>query len=421
MRRILLLLFFIAYQVQINAQLPEDEVLKKTQSILSNTNAAWVKEQPYVVLISIDGFRYDYAEKFGAINILNFMKNGVSSAKMIPSFPSKTFPNHYTIVTGLYPINHGIIGNEFYSRERKEWYRIKDKEVGKDGTWYGGKPLWVLAEQAGMLSASFFWIGSEANIQNTYPNYYYPYKGAVPNEFRFRQTVDWLKMTEEERPHFISVYFSLVDDAGHAFGPDSEQTKASVLKIDSLFGDFLQALNQVNLPVNVVLVSDHGMAAIKYGIVLKELVDLEGCLVSGSFPPMIYCDDSAKVNKISRILKEDGRIQVYRPDELPERLHMSSNDRIGDLILYTEAPTVILDKPKPVRGGTHGFDPYMNDEMNAFFAASGPAFKSQFVIAPFGNVHIYPLIAEILGLKITDKIDSDIEVLKNTLKSREEN
>ncbi len=420
MLKFIILLFATACFGQSCAQNSEYNEVIKSQIVGGKKNSEWAISQSYVVLISIDGFRYDYAEKYGAKNILKFMESGVTTSEMIPSFPTKTFPNHYTLITGLYPINHGIIGNEFYSRDRNAWYKIKDKS-SKDGGWYGGKPLWVLAEEAGMLSASFFWIGSEASIHNTYSNYYYPYKSSVSNVFRFAQILDWLKLEEDSRPHFINAYFSMVDDAGHNFGPDSDQTRETVLKMDSLFGEFINNLKEVDLPVNVVLVSDHGMSAIKYGVVLSEIVDLAGCEISTSFPPMIYCDDSSRILEIESALIKDGRVQVYRPDKLPNNLHMSSNERIGDLILYTEAPTVVLEKPKPVRGGTHGFDPYQNREMRSIFAASGPLFKEGYVVDPFENIHVYPLIAEILGLEVTDSIDGDLKVLQEILLESNEN
>ena len=378
-------------------------------------NSEWAKNQPYVVLISFDGFRHDYARKYDATNILRFMESGVTAAKMIPSFPSKTFPNHYTIVTGMYPSTHGLVSNEFYSREKNAIYKVGNQNAVHDATWYGGKPLWVLAEEAGMLSASYFWVGSEAAIGGRIPTYMKPYDGSVPNQERFDKVVDWLKLPAANRPHFIATYFSVIDDVGHSFGPNSKRTEEAVLLLDQQFGEFMDKLSEVDLPVDVILVSDHGMAEINRGVVLDDVVDVSDCKVTWSFPPMIYSDDSIRISEIQRIINDDGRIAAWKPDELPERLHLPAGDRVGDLILYTEAPLVILKKPEVVRGGTHGFNPYTNAEMGALFAAKGPSFKSGIKMGDFENIHVFPLISEILGLEIPDDVDGRLEVLQPIL------
>ncbi|MEP0366965.1 MAG: ectonucleotide pyrophosphatase/phosphodiesterase [Cyclobacteriaceae bacterium] len=382
----------------------------------SPTNREWAKNQPYVVLISFDGFRYDYARKYGATNILRFMESGVTTDKMIPSFPSKTFPNHYTLVTGMYPSTHGLVSNEFYSREKDATYKVGDQEAVHDAAWYGGKPLWVLAEEAGMLSASYFWVGSEAAIGGRIPAYMKPYDGSVPNQERFEKVVDWLKLPEAKRPHFIATYFSIIDDVGHSFGPNSKRTEEAVLSLDQQFGEFMDQLAEVDVPVNVILVADHGMSEISRGVVLCDIVDVSDCKVTWSFPPMIYCEDSSQVNELQRIINADGRIAAWKPEELPERLHLSAGDRVGDLILYTEAPLVILKKPQVVKGGTHGFNPYTNDDMGALFAAQGPSFKSGINIEEFENIHVFPLMAKILGLQSPDDVDGRLEVLEPILK-----
>lgn len=395
----------------INACSPK---VKETETKIK-INSDWAKEQPYVVMISFDGFRYDYAVKYGATNILDFVEQGVTTSSMIPAYPSKTFPNHYTLVTGLYPSSHGIVSNEFYSREKESWYKIGQEAVG-DGDWYGGTPLWVLAEQSDMLSASFFWVGSEAKIAGFRPTYMKKYDGSVPNQDRFAQVVKWLGYEDDLRPHFIAVYFSSTDDSGHDFGPNSEEVKKSVLQLDSLFGNFMNQIAEMELPINVVLVADHGMSTIDNGVELSEIVDLSGLKVSKSFPPMIYSDDSSRLAEIENKLNKDGRIDALRPESLPESYHFQKTERIGDLILYTEAPTIIQHYEYKVKGGTHGFDPYRNNEMGAFFGAAGPAINPGMSVSAFDNVHIYPFVAKMLGLKVTQEIDGNLDVLSGALK-----
>lgn len=410
-------LITLLFQLQCFSQdLSYDQFMSQEISGSNQSNSAWAQTQPYVIMISIDGFRYDYAQKFGARNILKLMENGASARKMFPSFPSKTFPNHYTLITGLRPGAHGLVGNKFYSRERDAWYNYRDKQVVRDGSWYSGTPLWVLAEQQGMKAASLFWVGSEANIAGVFPSYYYAYNGTVPNEYRIRKVLDWLNYPVEKRPHFITTYFSVVDDAGHAFGPEHENTRKSVLEIDALIGQLLAGLEKLSLPVNLILVSDHGMAEINHGIVLPELVDLQDAIVSYSMPSMIYQPDSAKLNVLYNQLVKHPLIDVYKRNEIPDYLQFVNEDRIGDLVLITHAPTILLDKPERVYGGTHGFDPYRTNDMGALFVAYGAHIRSHSQIAPFENIHVYPFVARLLGLKITTEIDGNPEVLNAILK-----
>ena len=392
------------------------EVLSLERKVEGRKNSDWAMQQPYVIMLSIDGFRYDYAKRYGATNIQSIIESGVSTERMIPSFPSKTFPNHYAIVTGMYPGNNGLVSNEFYSREKDYWYNIRDKKAVTDASWYSGVPIWVLAEQHQMLSANFFWVGSEAPIQGIYSTYSYPYTSRVANEHRVDRIVEWLGFSESERPHLILGYFSLVDDAGHRYGPEHEKTKEAVLEIDRVIGKLLKGIESSGLPVNVVLVSDHGMANISRGIVLPDVVDLDDAKVAYSFPPMIYQPDSAKLEKLYNELLNVENIDVYKADAVPDYLMFENEDCIGDLVLISKAPTVILDKAKPVSGGTHGFNPFDHEEMGAIFYGSGPSFKEGVEISPFQNIHIYPLLAEILGLKYSHEIDGKSAVLGGILR-----
>src|SRR5580692_7026552 len=171
-------------------------------------NAAAQQAKPYVVLVSLDGFRYDYATKYGAKNLRAMAARGASAPEgMLPSYPSVTFPNHYEIVTGLYPDHHGIVANAFYDPARRESYSYTNPKTTGDGSWYSGTPLWVLAEKQGMRTASFFWPTSDAEIQGKRPSYYVaPYDESIPDEKRVEQVLAWLRLPVEKRPHFIALY-----------------------------------------------------------------------------------------------------------------------------------------------------------------------------------------------------------------------
>ncbi|MGC1594375.1 MAG: ectonucleotide pyrophosphatase/phosphodiesterase, partial [Candidatus Acidiferrales bacterium] len=200
-------------------------------------NSAEQQAKHYVILVSLDGFRYGYARKYDAHNLQALGERGASAPDgMIPAYPSITFPNHYTIVTGLYPEHHGIVGNVFYDPTRKQVYSYRDPQAESDGTWYGGTPLWVLAEEQGMRAACFFWPGSEADIQGVRPSYYMKYDAKYPNEKRVEQVLAWLRLPAAQQPHFITLYFSDVDSAGHAHGPDSEEVAGAVHEVDKEVG-----------------------------------------------------------------------------------------------------------------------------------------------------------------------------------------
>src|ERR1700760_4614573 len=214
MRRIFLFLIFLA-------RFAGAQIITTDQP----ANSAAQQRKHYVVLVSIDGFRYDYARKYGATHLLAIAEKGASVPDgMLPSYPSLTFPNHYTIVTGLYPEHHGIVANNFYDPARKERYSYSDPATNSDGSWYGGEPLWVLAEKQGMRAACFFWPGSEAEIDAARPSYYLKFDDRFPDEKRIDQVVAWLRLPPEQRPHFITLYYSAVDRAGHQFGPNTPQT-----------------------------------------------------------------------------------------------------------------------------------------------------------------------------------------------------
>ena len=369
--------------------------------------------QPYVVMVSIDGFRHDFAEKFGAENILALKESGAWTSGMIPSYPSKTFPNHYTLVTGMYPGTHGITSNEFYSVSKKAHYGVRRKNTITDGSWYGGTPLWVLAEQNNMLAASYFWVGSEAEIQGARPSYVLAYDEDVPNGDRVDQVIDWLKMPEKDRPHMIHLYFSDVDTQGHGFGPEAEETKEAVLSIDEQIGRLRAGIKESGLPVTLVVTGDHGITPISKG--LKLDVDWRGAeVVFISTHIMVYHTDDSVIEAIINDLKDVDGLALYKDEDFPEEYHFNNPDRSGDLLIQIQPPA-IFSKRDSISGGTHGYDPYAYPDMHTIFYIEGPTIKSSYEIAPFENIHAFPLIVKILGLPIPDDIDGKLDVLKGVV------
>ncbi len=415
----ILLIIALFFQASLSLQAQTDT----TQQIVSTrTNSKEQLHKPYVILISVDGFRYDYAQKYGAENLLKLASSGVSAYAMHPSFPSVTFPNHYTIATGLYPSHSGLVANSFYDPKRKDNYSMAQKAKVKDGSWYGGTPLWVLAEQQQMLSASFYWIGSEADIQKTTPTYYYYFNEDISIDKRIKVVKDWLQLPEEKRPHLITFYFSEVDHAGHDFGPDAPETRAAVKNIDAQIEKLTQAVAETGLDVNFIFVSDHGMTAVDRDNPIRTPVQInkdEFTIMSAGTLVNLYAKAPSYIlptyHKLKAVAKD---YEVYLKKDMPKYLHYGAKDdyfnRIGDIVLIARWPKVFSDwKPG---AGYHGYDPAVVKEMDATFFAWGPAFKTGLKIPAFQNVDIYPIVTQILGLKQTAKIDGKPHVAQKILK-----
>jgi predicted AlkP superfamily pyrophosphatase or phosphodiesterase len=370
-------------------------------------------ERPYVILVSIDGFRFDYAERYKAKNILAVRNQGAAAASMAPSFPSITFPNHISIVTGLYPEHHGIVGNRFFDTVRNAEYDMH--RMGADASWYqAGTPLWVLAEQQHVLAGCMFWPTCDG--ETVHPSYWKKFDGTFPDEKRVKQVIDWLKLPPEQRPHFITLYFGDVDASGHRYGPESLQTAEAVGQVDRMIGKLREELEPLKLPVNLILVSDHGMQAVTDGEVSLAGIDTGKVRVELDGPvAFIYCPDATSIEKTYQHMKKNSRLDVYKRSETPEPWHFNENPRAGDLVAIVRGAAVFTvglsaRRILPPRGD-HGYDPQKFPSMQAIFYAIGPNIARETKIASFQNVNVYPFVAKILGLKLPEKLDGSPSVL----------
>ena len=373
-------------------------------------------QRPYVVLVSLDGFRYDYAERYGAVNLLALAKAG-ASAEMIPSFPTITFPNHISIVTGLYPEHHGIVANRFFDTARKQEYTMAK---ATDGTWYRAKPLWVLAEEQGVKSAAMFWPTSDAEIDGVRPSFWSLYDGKVPDEERVARVLGWLKLPEKDRPHFITLYFSDTDSAGHKYGPESPETETAAHRVDGLIGGLWKEIQGLGLPVNLIVVSDHGMQRVDGVVNLSDYADLSKVRVESGGPfALIYAPDQAIAEQTYSALKgKSPKFEVYRRRETPARWHYSDNERIGDLVVMANDATLLMTAPPKgeIEKGAHGYDADKFRTMHAIFYAAGPNVRAGVRLEPFENVEILPFIAKILGLRTPDGLDGSGKALEPALR-----
>ncbi len=381
------------------------------------------QQKPYVILISADGFRYDFAKKYNATNLFALSQQGVSAASMQPSFPSLTFPNHYSIITGMYPSHHGLVNNSFYDETRKERYNMNNKKAVADSSWYGGTPLWVLAEQQQMLSASFYWVASETAIQGVKPTYYYVYNDSIAMNDRIAIVKNWLQLPEDKRPHLITFYFPQVDHEAHTYGPESIETAAAVKLVDDAIGKLVAITNELHIAVNFIFVSDHGMTAVDtlHTIPMPASIDTSKFIVPrGDVLVQLYAKDKNDINATYTALQKEAKdYDVYLSTAMPERWHYSKSDdrynRLGDIVLIPRLPMVFSFNNKPPSPGKHGFDPALTD-MQASFLAWGPQFKTNITIPTFENVHVYPLVANLLGLQYDTNIDGKASVLAPILK-----
>jgi len=393
------------------------------QIIQGRKNSADQINKPYVILISADGFRDDFTELYDAKNLKALSKNGVRANYMTPSYPSVTFPNHYSIITGLYPSHHGLVDNSYIDVSTGAFYNMGNKKMVAEGKWYGGTPLWVLAEQQKMIAASFFWVASEADIQGIKPTYYYIYNEKTNIATRINAVKDWLSLPEELRPHFITFYFPQVDHDAHEYGPNDIRVGNAVQFVDSSINALQEALATLHLPINYVFVSDHGMAKVDNvnTLPIPKAIDTAYFTVPwGDAQLHLYAKDKSKIESTYNALKQDTSITVYKLDETPSYWHYASKDdwhhRLGDLIVVPHFPKIFNLSKSKTSLGKHGFDNHL-PEMRASFMAWGPAFKNGLTIDGFENVNVYPMIAHLLGLNYDEKnIDGKLEVLKPILK-----
>ncbi len=377
---------------------------------LSKNSASPNSIKNAIILLSLDGFRWDYIDRTETPNLDFLINSGVRAKSLIPIFPSKTFPNHYTIVTGLYAENHGIIANTMFDTLFKAPFSLGNRPAVTDGRWWGGEPIWVTAEKNNIVTSSYFWPGSEAEILGHRPTYWEPYDGNVPNPARVNKILDYIDIDNMNRPSFYTLYFSDLDNAGHNYGPDSIDLYPVIQKVDSEIGQLLDGLREREIldSVNVIIVSDHGMSQLSP----DRLIYLDDYLITDSlniinwspYLDILVADES--VDSIFTILHDaHPNMSIYKKADVPEYLHFSNHYRIPPIIGIADDGWTITTRSYAAdehsggfAGGTHGFDPFLSS-MQGIFIAHGPAFKSGLKVDSFQNIHIYNLMAEILGIE----------------------
>jgi predicted AlkP superfamily pyrophosphatase or phosphodiesterase len=357
-----------------------------------------------LILVSIDGFRWDYLNRGITPNLSALAAGGVRAERMIPSFPSITFPNHYTLVTGLYPDHHGIVNNTFEDAHLPGVFHMSTKD---EAWWDEGTPIWVSAERQGMRTATEFWPGSEVAIHRIRPSRWEPFNQAKSGDQRVDTLLGWLDAPASTRPQFLTLYFDIVDTAGHLYGPDSPEVNKAVAATDAAIGRLTAGLKARGLDANLIIVADHGMAATAPDrvIVLDEAVDptlahvVFADAVSGIDFPRTPAGEAAE----AKLLTPHDHMTCWKKADVPARFHYGANPRVPDVVCAAEVGWLIETKEEIARRrrpllGEHGYD-NAAPEMGALFIAHGPAFARGEMMKPFTNVDVYPLMTHVLGIR----------------------
>ncbi len=370
----------------------------------------WEEDERYVVVLSMDGFRSDYPEKAYTPTLDSLAKVGVRAA-FRPSFPSLTFPNHYSMATGLHPDHHGLISNTFYATDLDSVYRQADPTPA----FYGGEPIWNTAEKQGIRSATFFWIGSEYKIQGRQPSIWKAYDSSIPNINRADSVIAWLQLPEEQRPHLIMWYMEEPDAIGHTCTPDSSATIEKVEELDRVLNHFFTEARQLDIfdKIDFLVLSDHGMATCE----AEREVNLNDYLPRDSFehifegvPTLLYPKEGY-TETAYQVLKQIPDITVWKKEEIPAKYIYGSHPRVSDLVVLPDMGVNVCfrDEPYLFGGGMHGFDNF-SPEMEAIFYAAGPSFKQHVSLPVMANVNLYLIISRLLQIEPAPNDGSDVEI-----------
>ncbi len=369
--------------------------------------------RPTVILISFDGWRWDYDARFAAPNVSRVIERGVRAAALIPSFPSKTFPNLYTIVTGFYPGHHGVIANNIHDPGTGRRFSISNRREVQDPMWWGGEPFCVLLQNAGQRAAAMFWPGSEAPILGQRPAYWMAYDETMPGHARVDRVLGWLDLPRAERPTFLTLYFEDVDSAAHRSGPESRSVRDAVRRVDGYLGRLLQGLERRGLhdDVNIVITSDHGLTetSVERVVALDDYIDLDDVEIIDINPTLGLLPQPGREEAVYNALANaHPRLRVYRKQDTPPHWHYRDHPRVPPIVGVVDEGWEVLRRAtladRIVRRlfgprGAHGYDPGHALSMRGIFVAAGPAFKRGVSVPPFENVSVYNVLAAVLGVE----------------------
>ena len=385
--------------------------------------------RPTVILVSFDGWRWDYDAKFPAPNVRRVIAGGVRAAALIPSFPAKTFPNQYTLVTGLYPGHHGVIANNIQDPHTGRRFSISDRREVQDPMWWGGAPIWVNVQNAGQPAAAMFWPGSEAELHGQRPKYWMRYDETMPGDARVDRVLEWLDLPRVDRPTFLTLYFEDVDNAAHRFGPESRNVRDAVSRVDGYLGRLLRGLERRGIrdSVNLVITSDHGLSetSVDRIVALDEYIDLDDVEIIDINPTLGLRPKPGREEAVyGALANAHPHMRVYRKKETPMHWHYRDHPRIPPIVGVVDEGWQLLRRASLAerivrrvlgpRGG-HGYDPHDAMSMRGVFVAAGPAFKRGVSVPAFENVSVYNVLTAVLGVTPAPN-DGDPALVRSLLK-----
>lgn len=386
---------------------------------------AAVAADPYtLLLISLDGVHPDDLERGDTPNLSRLSREGVQAEWMTPSYPSLTFPNHYTLVTGLRPDRHGVVHNVMHTHELGRFTLSDRQAVGDSRWWTDGEPLWVTAENAGIRTATLFWPGSEAPVRGVQPTRWYQFDSGLPKAERVDRVLGWLAEPADTRPRLATLYFEHPDGAGHSHGADSSELREAMRAVDAQIGRLLEGIERGGLgdSVDVVIVSDHGMATVPEGnvVAFEDMVD-PGLVEPVSFGQVLGFRPRPghEAAAETALLGAHEHYECWRKAELPARWHYGSHPRVPPIVCQMQEgwdalPTRFIERRPAGDRGSHGFDPVL-PSMRAIFIAHGPSFAESVRLPAFDNVDVYPLLARLLGVQPVEH-DGNAETLLPALR-----
>lgn len=386
------------------------------------------RESP-LVLISLDGFRWDYCDLYPeeTPTLRALRREGVSTRGLIPSFPSNTFPNHYTLVTGLRPARHGIVNNDFFDPVLGEFFNANQPAPQRDSRWWGGEPIWVTAIKQGKQAAASFWVGSEAQIGGVRPTFWSPFNYSIPFQKRLDDLIGWLKLPANQRPAFVAFYLEETNGAGHRFGPNSPQVAAAVKLCDERVAAIRAALEQAGVTPNLLIVSDHGMTAtnLHRTVIVDELIDLSSVQIESHGSLLALRPLKGDAATLVRAFAAAPHVKAFLAADLPERFHFKDNPRIAPVWVLPDEGWHVETRAAFERlrtryselgylGGDHGYDPALAS-MRGILIAHGPAFRRAIELPEVENIHLYTLMCAVMKLSPAPN-DGDDRLLKTALR-----
>lgn len=362
------------------------------------------------IVVSLDAFRWDYPTIYNTPWLDSIAANGVA-ATMVPSYPSSTFPNHFTLATGLVPDHHGIVNSQFWAPEKGELFSMGDSATRYNPYYFGGEPIWVTAKKQGVKSASIYWVGSDVAIQGLYPDYYLRWDNEPRLTYpqRVDEALRIAKLPESERPSLLMVYFDEPDWTTHHYGPVAEESEAVIEQLDSLMGILYRGLKELDYGVNLIVTSDHGMTEIsdEKFISIEQTVNPDWVeRIVSTNPTSIFCKEGCRDSLFNQLSKVK-HISVWRKEEVPAHLNYGTSNHLGDIIVAPDLGWQFATTPRGLNGA-HGYD--INEpDMQIIFRACGPNFKRGYTLPhSFSNVDLYSILAELLKIEPA-KTDGSLE------------